>query len=166
MRLAKRLTVGVLYCSLICSATYGGDDAVSEDLKPMQGTWKLFSCQINGRDMTAEEIANVAHPRHKISGDQWIGIEDGKERSRSTIAVNTKLTPHRFDQQWTQLRGKEISIKKLGIYEFRSEHMVVALGIKGQRPVDFKTSKDCDCTVAIYERAEEVTNPPAASVKK
>jgi uncharacterized protein (TIGR03067 family) len=110
--------------------------AEDNDLKALQGSYKLESLSIMGKDAPAEIVANTTV---KITGDELaIAIKDTTKTAK--IKIDPKAKPAHIDISPSD--GPEKGKTFPGIYKIEKGELVIAFTEKGDRPTDFKGEGD------------------------
>jgi uncharacterized protein (TIGR03067 family) len=106
-------------------------------LKQIQGTWKFTKMDVDGKAMSAAEVAkrNIT-----FTGDKWVVREDGKSVQEGTHKFDPAKKPGQLDAIVTE--GQDKGSTMIGIYELTGDTMRVCFDTQGKdRPTSFNATK-------------------------
>ena len=132
-------------CTLLFSRT-----AQADDLKAMEGTWKVESAEAGGKKIEAEEILSLVL---KISGARYeVHLKD--KIDAGTLALDEQATPRTLDA--TDTEGEDVGKVVKAIYEISGDTMKVAYTLDGgERPKEFATKEGAPGLLMIYKREKK-----------
>jgi uncharacterized protein (TIGR03067 family) len=112
-------------------------DAVAEEMKKLQGTWKQVAYERDGLTEPSDEQG--WDPRVTFTGDAYVvTLADGS----IPIAGTYKLDPHREPKavDWTDTIGEDAGKTLLAIYRIEGDRHVFCAAHPGEeRPTEFRT---------------------------
>ncbi len=125
----------VLAPALVAAAQKPKDDAVKNELRKFQGSWRIVSVEASGKKLPEEDFKEVVLI---LEGDRHT-TRNGADRYSGTFAIDPGKKPKRIDFLYDD--GPEKGKTARGIYEFDGDTLKICLGLAGQeRPTEF-TSK-------------------------
>ena len=97
----------------IASAGDAKDDAIKNDRKQIEGTWKVVTIEVNGNKAPAEDARKLT----VVNGSDgtWSLLSEGKPISKGTSTIDPTKKPKTID--FTQTEGDGKGNHYLGIYE-------------------------------------------------
>jgi uncharacterized protein (TIGR03067 family) len=120
---------------------------MQNDIKIIQGTWKVVSLEIEG---SASSPVTFAESKIRIEGDQFTTIGMGADYN-GRISLNQKSNPKSIDMNFTS--GPEAGNRSLGIYEITGDTLVICLTLSGEvRPIRFATSSKSGLALETLKR--------------
>jgi uncharacterized protein (TIGR03067 family) len=126
-------------------------DAAKEELKKLQGTWKVVSAERQGKAKTEEETKSV---KFIIQDDTMAFEKDGKsEGKKAPITIDPTKKPKTIDIFIADPNHLDGGRKILGIYMLEGDTLTIAGG--KQRPTEFKTTSDTGDTEVIVLKREK-----------
>jgi uncharacterized protein (TIGR03067 family) len=127
------------------AAPVRAQDAVKQEMKKLQGTWKMESYHIG--DAEASEDA-VKMRRLVIEGDKWTS-HIGEAEFQMTWKVDPSKSPKHLDLTTTTMGKEEV---RPCIYQVTEDTLVVCLPLAntGARPSKFEQTDDV--AIAVYKR--------------
>lgn len=112
-------------------------DAITEEIKKLQGTWKQIACEKDGVADSADELG--WEPKSTFTDDTFVvTLADG----RIVIQGNFKLDPTREPKtiDWTDTFGEDAGKTFLAIYSLENDRLIFCAADEGQeRPTEFRT---------------------------
>jgi len=138
----------LLFMPAFLAADDKKDDAVKEELKKFEGTWKIKSMEVGGQELPAEARDKM---RLVFKGDKLTmkGAPDGDKETTFTIDPSKK--PGHIDIQ--PPKGEKSAL--VGIYKFDNNMLVICGSEAGARPGDFTTKGGKDVGMMTLERLKE-----------
>lgn len=112
-------------------------DAVTEEMKKLQGTWKQIGYE---RDGVAEPLDEQGwEPRVTFTGDAFVvTLADGSIPIKGTYKLDPTQQPKFVD--WTDSIGEDAGKTLLAIYTLDGDRLVFCAAYPGQdRPTEFRT---------------------------
>jgi uncharacterized protein (TIGR03067 family) len=111
-------------------------DAVKEELKKFEGTWRLAAANIDGEERKPEDIKNGSLV---VVGDTFT-LKIGNETHKGTFSIDPSKKPRTIDVEFTEgtLKGTNV----VGIYEMEGDTRKSCFaGPQTDRPTDFCAGK-------------------------
>jgi uncharacterized protein (TIGR03067 family) len=122
----------VLSVGLLLAADGPNQDVVKDEVKNLQGTWKVVSAERDGKKATQEEIKDF---KWIITADKITWTDKGKNAFLYKLAPAEK--PRRIDLMFPERKETEKDITR-GIYSLEGDALKVCLKPKGEgRPTEF-----------------------------
>jgi uncharacterized protein (TIGR03067 family) len=112
-------------------------DAVTEEMKKLQGTWKQIGYE---RDGVTEPLDEQGwEPRVTFTGDAFVvTLADGSIPIKGTYKLDPTQQPKFVD--WTDSIGEDAGKTLLAIYTLDGDRLVFCAAYPGQdRPTEFRT---------------------------
>ena len=112
-------------------------DAIAEEIKSLQGTWKQIGYE---KDGVADPLDEQGwEPRLTITGDKFVvTLADGRIPFEGTYKLDPTRQPKAID--WTDTIGEEAGKTLLGIYSLEGDRFVFCVAALGrERPAGFRT---------------------------
>ena len=145
MRLPALPAVILAVCALFFSR-----NAYADDLKAMEGTWKVDSAEAGGKPVESEELRAVVL---KITGDRYeVKIKD--KLDAGTLKLDEKQTPKTLDA--TDTEGLDAGKIVKAIYELTGDTMRVCYSLDGgERPTELGTKEGSPWLLVTYKREKK-----------
>lgn len=112
-------------------------DAIAEEVKKFQGTWRQIGYE---RDGVAEPLDEQGwEPRVTFTADTFVvTLADGSVPIRGTYKLDPTREPKTVD--WTDTIGEDSGKTLLAIYSLEGDRLVFCAAYPGQaRPTEFRT---------------------------
>ena len=112
-------------------------DAITEEMKKFQGTWKQTACE---KDGVAESLDEFGwEPRSTFTGDTFVvTLADGSIAIKGIFKLDPTREPKTID--WTDTFGEDAGKTFLAIYSLEGDQLVFCAADAGQeRPTEFRT---------------------------
>lgn len=112
-------------------------DAIAEEVKKFQGTWKQVGYE---RDGVTEPLDEQGwEPRVTFTGDMFVvTLADGSIPIRGTYKLDPTREPKTVD--WADTIGEDAGKTLLAIYSLEGDRLVFCAAYPGQvRPTEFRT---------------------------
>ena len=112
-------------------------DAVTEEMKKFQGTWKQIAYE---RDGVTEPLDEQGwEPRVTFTGDTFVvTLADGSIPIQGTYKLDPTQNPKTID--WNDTIGEDAGKTLLAIYSMGGDRLVFCAAYPGQeRPTEFRT---------------------------
>jgi len=122
-------------------------DAVKEELKRLEGTWRAVAVEVGGKE-TDDEIG----PNNLLvfSGTKLSSVIGVNKRTiECTYTIDPTKNPKWIDQTRTSDK-----VAWHGIYELKGDMLKVFLGPSGKRPTEFKTKEGTQQVIHTLERVK------------
>jgi uncharacterized protein (TIGR03067 family) len=118
-----------------------------EDLKKLQGNWKLVSCERNGRQDLMVMRAGLSI---FIKGTAMTLRSPAVDRTKTTLfKIDATKKPKEIDMAWPDRLNKTL----LGIYELEGDRSKICQASLGKnRPSKLTTKKNSDPTLMVFQR--------------
>ncbi|HEY0514447.1 MAG TPA: TIGR03067 domain-containing protein [Thermoanaerobaculia bacterium] len=126
-------------------------DAVTEELKNFEGTWKQIACE---KDGVAALDEMGWEPRTTFLGDTFVvTLADGSVAIEGTFKIDPTRDPKTVD--WMDTFGADAGKTFPAIYTLEGDRLVFCAADDGQeRPAEFRTRPGQVLRVSERERAE------------
>jgi uncharacterized protein (TIGR03067 family) len=151
-----------VWIGLAAAVLLAGDDpkeAVRQELKKFEGTWKLESQVRDGRASAPELLSKVRIIF--VADGKYATWLDTKIIQRAELTVDPSKTPHTFAATITEGEVKGKSLKGLmvyGIYEFTGETRRLCYVVGGKsddRPTEFASKPGSGRYLEVLRRVKE-----------
>jgi uncharacterized protein (TIGR03067 family) len=112
-------------------------DAITEEMKQFQGTWKQIAYE---RDGVTEPLDEQGwEPTVTFTGDTFVvTLADGTIPIKGTFKLDPSGDPKTID--WTDTIGGDAGKTLLAIYSLKGDRLVFCAAYRGQeRPTEFRT---------------------------
>lgn len=121
--------------------------ARADDLKAMEGKWKVESAEFGGKVEEAPELKEILVT---ISGDRYeVVIKD--KTDRGSLKIDETKTPKVMDA--TDTEGDDAGKVIKAIYELKGDTLRVCYAMKGdERPTAFATKEGSPLLMITYRR--------------
>src|SRR4051794_3619039 len=130
----------------------GADDPQNErapkDIEALQGTWTMASLEINGEDVSKEQVQAA---KLVVEGDRYTPVFDDRTISE-TFTVDPDQSPKAIDFTYTDGPRKGETVK--GIYKLEGDRCVMcrALLAEGERPKEFAARAESMRALVVWKR--------------
>jgi RNA polymerase sigma factor (sigma-70 family) len=120
------------------------EDAGKDDLKKLQGTWRLVAAEEGGKAVPPQ---NFGRDTHWVFDGTKATFTSGKRVLTGTVTLDPAKDP-----RWIDLTvGKDFVLR--GIYELKGDTLRLSLPPAGaERPTEFRTREGTQQALATYER--------------
>ena len=150
MRIPSALVLGLVFSLGV--AVQAGEDAVEKDRKLYQGTWKVASFVVDGKEVD-QNNANKLIFINKADG-AWIVEADGKEISSGKSDIDPTQKPKTIDFMPTS--GVFSGNEYLGIYELGKDTRKICFAEKSKgRPTEFEAPAGSGRFLLTFERVKK-----------
>jgi uncharacterized protein (TIGR03067 family) len=119
----------------------GEKKSAMDDMKTMQGVWRVTSAEANGSP--SEEVAKSVVT---IRDNSW-KLVNGDENDSGTFKIDPSKNPKQMD-----IHRDSGDDDIPAIYEVDSDTMRICYGLQGERPTAFKTTEDSGRVLITYKR--------------
>ncbi len=145
------LVIGVLLTAIaaIVSAGDTKDDAIKNDRKQIEGTWRVVAVEVNGNKATEEDARKLT----VVNGSDgtWSLISEGKQISKGTSTIDPTKKPKTIDFTPTEGEGK--GKQHLGIYELgKNTRKMCFAPPEKERPNEFSSMPGSEHILVTFER--------------
>jgi uncharacterized protein (TIGR03067 family) len=125
------------------------DDAIAQDFKRYEGTWRAVSLVINGEAARPEDARNITVVNQ--ADGTWIVRHLDQEISRGSHVIDPTKSPKTIDI--TANEGEGVGATYLGIYELGANTRRLCLAEPGrERPLEFSSTVGNQNTLIEFER--------------
>lgn len=152
MRALSMISLGVIAVAVgFIAGVFGQDtpkkgDAVKEEMKQLEGTWRAVAVELGGKEMDRQDIADY---RLVFSGTEC-SIVSGYRVIRCTFTIDPSKT-----SKWIDVTLTANKVTWPGIYELKDGTLKVCLDTTGgKRPTEFKTKDGTQQVLRTYERVK------------
>lgn len=143
----KSLAAALLACFCFATEAIGADESnkSQDDVKRMQGDWKIEAIEADGQNVTNDLVNDVLRDvLVRVEKDKISLVQGGgKEIVSTTMALNAEAIPKAADfQPREDAFGVFNGESMWGIYELKQDQLKICVSINTamkQRPVEFKT---------------------------
>jgi len=124
--------------------------AHADDLKAMQGTWKLESAETRGQKVESDEAKDIVV---KITGERYeVRVND--KIDGGTLKLDETQKPKTMDA--TDTEGDDVGKVVKAIYELSGDTLRVCHGGDGdERPKEMATKEDSSVIIMIFKREKK-----------
>ena len=124
--------------------------ARADDLKAMEGTWKVEKAEAEGKPVESEEMKALVV---KIAGDRYeVTTKDGMDAG--TVKVDETQKPKTMDA--TDTEGDDVGKVIKAIYELSGDTLRVCYALDGSgRPTEFATKEGSPWLLVTYTREKK-----------
>lgn len=139
-----------LALALLLGAAEPANDDAQNDLNPLQGSWTMVLCFVNGEEIPADQVKTG-----ELSvADNEYRPKLGTAATSSTIKVDSSKTPKEIDFTYTSGPQKGKTVK--GIYKIVGDDLTVcrALTERDDRPIDFAAPADSGRLLVVWKRSQ------------
>ncbi len=121
--------------------------AQADDLKSMQGKWRVESAEAEGKAVVSPELTDLVVT---ITGETYeVSTKDGIDRG--SLKVDEGQKPKAIDATHTE--GPESGKMIKGIYELKGDTLRVCYAVTGgERPTEFATRQGSPVLMITYRR--------------
>jgi uncharacterized protein (TIGR03067 family) len=127
------------------------DQAVKQERKTYEGTWKVTGLQIDGNQASADDAKKIT----VVNGDDgtWSIRVEGKEVAKGTSEIDPTKKPKTID--FTPSEGSEKGKTFQGIYELEAERRRLCYAPSGkERPTEFSSNPGTGHVLVTFERVK------------
>jgi uncharacterized protein (TIGR03067 family) len=112
-------------------------DAIAEELKKLQGTWKQIALEKDGLPESVDEFG--LEPTSTFVDDTYVvTLADGTIAIKGTFKLDPTQVPKTID--WTDTFGADAGQTFLAIYSLEGDRLIFCAADDGQeRPTEFRT---------------------------
>ena len=131
-------------------------DAIKQDMKKLEGSWKMVSMEMNGKKATDEEIKGAADLRLVFKGNTGSIRNKDNVLSEGTITIDPTKKPKTLDLKVT--KGRNSGKTSLAIYELDGDTLKACwtlFAVDRKRAKDFATKADSGLMLVTYKREKE-----------
>lgn len=145
------MVVGFLFTAIgvTASANEAKGDAVKDDRKLIEGTWRIVALEINGNKASEEDARKLS----VVNGSDgtWSLRSEGNEISKGTSTIDPKKKTKNIDFKPTEGGGKDNLY--LGIYELDEKTRKLCFAPPGKdRPTEFSSTPGNEHILVTFER--------------
>lgn len=132
----------VALCALVFTPAVHADD-----LKAMEGTWRVEAAEAGGKPLESEDMKNLVIT---IMGDRYeVRFKDGMDAG--TLKLDETQTPRAMDA--TDTEGENVGKVIKAIYEISGDTMRACYALDGsERPKEFATKEGSPWLLVTYKR--------------
>ncbi len=123
------------------------EGAVKDDLKNLDGTWRLVAVEQGGKAVDSE---NFGRNTHRVFSGTTSTFTSGKRRRVGKISIDATKTP-----KWIDESVGTPPLLVQGIYELKGGKLRLFMAPPGDmRPTEFKTKEGTEQAIQTYEHVE------------
>lgn len=155
----RRSFDGPWIVGVLCMAAWGialaadpKDEAVQEDRKVIEGTWRIIALVVNGNDAKEEDARKLT----VVNGadGSWNLNSEGKEICRGTSTIDPTQKTKTIDFTITEGEGK--GNHYLGIYEFDENTRKMCFAPPGEaRPTELASTPGSQRILVTFKREKD-----------
>jgi uncharacterized protein (TIGR03067 family) len=133
--------------ALLVGALVFNDSTRADDLKAMEGKWKIEKAIANGEEIESDTLKAVLLT---ITGERYTVLVKDK-LDAGTLKLDETQKPKAMDA--TDTEGDDVGKVTKAIYELSGDTMRVCYALKGgERPTEFATKPDSQLLLITYKR--------------
>ena len=126
-------------------------DAVKEELKKLQGPWRMVSGERNGEKIPEDEAKSVIR---SFTDDTFEAKRDGTTITKGKVKLDPSQKPKAIDVIMKGQDDEDVTLK--GIYEVDGDSMKTCLAPPGQdRPKEFSSKEDSGHMHYVWKREKK-----------
>ena len=122
------------------------------DVDPLQGSWTMFLCFVNGEELSPDQIKSG---ELVVEDNEYRPVKLGREGvAATTIKVDSSKIPHSID--FTYVAGPQKGQTVKGIYKIGRDDLTICRGLTDQskRPTEFAAPVDSNLLLVVWKRAK------------
>jgi uncharacterized protein (TIGR03067 family) len=146
------LGLALIAVAAITTADDAKDEAIKNDRKLIEGTWRVVALEVDGNKSPDEDARKIT----VVNGPDgtWTLFSDGKEVGKGTNSFDPTKKPKTIDFTQTEGEGKGNSF--LGIYELGENTRKLCFAPPGKdRPREFISMPGTDQILVTFERVRD-----------
>jgi len=130
----------------LCAAAFTSVSE-AEDLKAMEGKWKVESAEAGGKKIESDDLKDLLVT---ITGDRYeVQVKDYKDAG--TLKLDEAQKPKTMDA--TDTEGEDFGKVVKAIYEITGDTLRVCYALNGgERPTEFATKEGSSLLIITYQR--------------
>jgi uncharacterized protein (TIGR03067 family) len=126
-------------------------DAAKEELKRLDGVWRIVSVVSDGKKTPEDAIKGMSVV---LSGDTYTVKVDEKQVEKGTQKVDPTKKPKTIDINI--LEGEDKGKSQLGIYELDGDTLKMCFAAAGQaRPTEFSSKEGSKHDLGVFQRLKK-----------
>jgi uncharacterized protein (TIGR03067 family) len=126
------------------------DEAVQEELKKFEGTWKLTSIELAGQK--TELPPEKSDQTQLVFKGTKLTMKGGpKGDSETTFSIDPTKKPPQIDIQPPKGEKKALT----GIYKFDKDMLIICGSENGERPTDFASKEGTSTGIMTLEKVKD-----------
>ena len=134
--MTPRLSSGFIFIFLAAVSVSQAQDA-EQELKKMQGSWKVVLSQVDGTTMPIQAFKKVAVV---IQDGKIVFKDDNKTYEEIEFDIDPDAKPKEIDYKY--VFGLKKGVRERGIYQWDGEQLTICMAqSKQKRPADFVSKK-------------------------
>ncbi len=142
----KRRTLSALLLVLL----FTGTTTRADDLKAMEGTWKVESAAAGGKEIESGDLKEIVVT---IKGDQY-GVRFKDKQDAGTLKLDEMQKPKTMDA--TDTEGDDVGKVVKAIYELSGDTLRVCYAIEGgERPTELVSREGSPWLLLTYQREKK-----------
>jgi uncharacterized protein (TIGR03067 family) len=146
-----RLLLVLLAAGLAIAATKPKQKAVKDELRKLQGTWKVIAAEADGKPVPAEKLKKEAG-QMVIRESLMNTTPGGGKEGQLPFTIDPTKVPKAIDVTAGRQGTPRLTLK--GIYKLEGNKLTICLGVNG-RPAEFKTKAGAEQSLMVYQRSKE-----------
>jgi uncharacterized protein (TIGR03067 family) len=147
LRLKGLLAVAV---GIVAVGVLGARDAAGDELKKLEGIWKIESLQDSGKEASREETQRITL---EIKGTTLSARAGDRSAGKGTVKLDPSKTPKAIDL--TPEEGPEKGKTGLGIYQLEGDTLKICIAEPGkERPKEFVSKPGTQTTLMVLKRVK------------
>ena len=133
-----------LFPAIVLTASLLGSITRADDLKAMEGKWKVEAAEAGGKALESEDMKELIVT---ITGDRYeVQVKD--KTDRGSLKLDETQNPKLMDA--TDTEGEDAGKVIKAIYELKGDTLRVCYG--AERPKEFATKEDAAVLLITYRR--------------
>jgi uncharacterized protein (TIGR03067 family) len=146
---ARLLMIPLL--GLALAAAVGAQDAAKDDLKRMEGTWRMVRAEAEGKPVPEADLKAMTLV---ITGNRYTVLQGDKAIEKGTHKVDPAKKPKTIDVHIEE--GSDKGKDQFGIYELDADTLKVCFGGVGEpRPKEFGSKAGTKQELVVLQRQKK-----------
>jgi uncharacterized protein (TIGR03067 family) len=148
--------------AMLLGAADPGNVDGKNDVDPLQGSWTMLLCFVNGEELSPDQIKSGK----LVVEDNEYRPKLGASVAATTIKVDSSKIPHSIDFTYTAGPQKGQTMK--GIYKIDGAGLTICRGLTDQseRPTEFAAPVDSNLLLVVWKRAKTATSYTVKAIDK
>lgn len=152
------LALGLLFATSgsALAADDAKEQAIKQDTKNLEGSWRMVSVEVNGKKLSEEDIKNAPDMKLVFKGNTGSIHSKNTVLSEGTFTIDPTKKPKTLDLKIT--KGQNNGKTSLAIYELEGDTLKACwtlFAVDRKRPEEFATKPDAGLLLITYKREKE-----------